>query len=170
MPISQWNGATADIRAAKSVDIGCVRLTERCLPSDPPTAQEIAAAVELTMDTLAGAFDVVDVREARTFIGVAGTVTTLSAVNQGLVEYDPERTHLSTMSLTEVRRTTARLLELTREQRAEIQAIHPGRVDVIGSGALIVRTVAEQLAVRAGLTEMVVSEHDILDGIALSLA
>jgi exopolyphosphatase/guanosine-5'-triphosphate,3'-diphosphate pyrophosphatase len=74
------------------------------------------------------------------------------------------------MSLTEIRRTTARLLELPRAQRAEIQAIHPGRVDVIGGGALIVRTVAEQLAVRAGLTEMVVSEHDILDGIALSLA
>jgi exopolyphosphatase/guanosine-5'-triphosphate,3'-diphosphate pyrophosphatase len=152
------------------VDIGCVRLTERCLPGDPPTAQEIAAAVEVAMDTLAVAFDAVDVREARTFIGVAGTVTTLSAVNQGLAEYDPERTHLSTMSLSEIRRTTAGLLELTREQRAEIQAIHPGRVDVIGGGALIVRTVAEQLAVRAGLTEMVVSEHDILDGIALSLA
>ena len=168
--LGTWNGVTADIRAAKSVNIGCVRLTERCLPTDPPTAQEIAAAVELTMDTLAVAFDAVDVREARTFIGVAGTVTTLSAVNQGLAEYDPERTHLSTMSLTEIRRTTARLLELPRAQRAEIQAIHPGRVDVIGGGALIVRTVAEQLAVRAGLTEMVVSEHDILDGIALSLA
>ncbi len=167
--LGTWNGITADIRAAKSVNIGCVRLTERCLPSDPPTAQEIAAAVDLTMDTLATAFDAVDVREARTFIGVAGTVTTLSAVNQGLTDYDPERTHLSTMSLTEIRRTTARLLELPRAGRAEIQAIHPGRVDVIGGGALIVRTVAEQLAVRAGLTEMVVSEHDILDGIALSL-
>ncbi len=168
--LGTWNGVTAEVRAARSVDIGCVRLTERCLPGDPPTAEEIAAAVDVTMTALAPAFDAVDVREARTFIGVAGTVTTLSAVNQGLVEYDPGSIHLSTMSLTEIRRTTTRLLDLTREQRGEIQAIHPGRVDVIGGGALIVRTVAEQLAVRAGLTEMVVSEHDILDGIALSLA
>ena len=165
-----WDGVKAEVRAAKSVDIGCVRLTERCLHTDPPTADEIEAAVKLTTEVLGGAFAVVPVDQAHTFIGVAGTVTTLSAVNQGLTEYDAERTHLSRLSLDELRSTAARLLSLTREERGALGSVHPGRVDVIGAGAIVVRTLAEELSARAGINEMVVSEHDILDGIALSLA
>ncbi len=165
-----WDGAKANVLAARSVDIGCVRLTERCLHSDPPTAEEIAAGERLAGEVLAEAFAVVPVDQARTFIGVAGTVTTLSAVSLGLTEYDSERTHLSRLPLDTIRETSNRLLRLSREQRAAITVIHPGRVDVIGAGAIVVRTLAEQLAARAGITEMVVSEHDILDGIALSLA
>ena len=165
-----WDGVKAEVEAAKSVDIGCVRLTERCLHTDPPTPAEIAAGVELAGAVLGGAFAAVPVERAHTFIGVAGTVTTLSAVSQGLTEYDSQRTHLSRLSLAELGATTERLLGLTHVERAALGAIHPGRVDVIGAGAIVVRTLAEELSRRAGIGEMVVSEHDILDGIALSLA
>jgi exopolyphosphatase/guanosine-5'-triphosphate,3'-diphosphate pyrophosphatase len=167
--LGTWDGRKVDVLAAKSVDIGCVRLTERCLPGDPPTPAEIEAATKLAQEILADAFAAVPVARARTFIGVAGTVTTLSAVHMGLPEYDPERLHLSRMDLAAIRTTTADLLAMTRRQRSELGAMHPGRVDVIGAGAIIVHTIAEELAARAGITELVVSEHDILDGIALSL-
>jgi exopolyphosphatase / guanosine-5'-triphosphate,3'-diphosphate pyrophosphatase len=168
--LGRWDGAKVDVLAARSVDIGCVRLTERCLHTDPPTGAEVADAVRVASEVLAGAFDVVPVERARTFIGVAGTVTTLSAVQQNLPEYDPERTHLARMSLEDIRDTTARLLSMTRDERAALGAMHPGRVDVIGGGGIVVRTLAEQVAERAGIRELVVSEHDILDGIALSMA
>lgn len=168
--LGTWDGAKVDVLAARSVDVGCVRLTERCLHTDPPTGAEVAAAVGVAGDVLAEAFAAVPVERARTFIGVAGTVTTLSAVHLDLPEYDAEAIHLSRMPLDAVRDVTARLLGMTHEQRAAIGSMHPGRVDVIGGGAIVVRTLAEQLAARAGITELVVSEHDILDGIALSLA
>ncbi|HEY0805718.1 MAG TPA: Ppx/GppA phosphatase family protein [Pseudonocardiaceae bacterium] len=168
--LGTWDGRKVDVTAARSVDIGCVRLTERCLPSDPPTPDEIDNATRVATDVLATAFAAVPVEQARTFIGVAGTVTTLSAVDMGLAEYDPEILHLSRMSLDAVRATTATLLAMDRRERAVIGSMHPGRVDVIGGGAIVVRTIAEELAKRAGITELVVSEHDILDGIALSLA
>jgi exopolyphosphatase/guanosine-5'-triphosphate,3'-diphosphate pyrophosphatase len=168
--LGTWDGRKADVQAARSVDIGCVRLTERCLPSDPPTPDEIEAATELARKILADAFAAVPVARTRTFIGVAGTVTTLSAVHMDLPEYDSERLHLSRMPLSAIRKTTADLLAMNREQRAALGPMHPGRVDVIGGGAIIVQTIAEELAARAGITELVVSEHDILDGIALSLA
>jgi exopolyphosphatase / guanosine-5'-triphosphate,3'-diphosphate pyrophosphatase len=167
--LGTWDGRKADVTAARSVDIGCVRLTERCLHGDPPTAGEVATAVQVTTDVLAEAFDVVPVRQASTFIGVAGTVTTLSAVAMGLSEYDPDVLHLSRMSLEQIRQASGTLVGMTKAQRAAVGSMHPGRVDVIGGGAIVVRTLAEQLAARAGITEMVVSEHDILDGIALSL-
>lgn len=165
-----WDGRRAAVEAACSVDVGCVRLTERCLRSDPPSRQEIAAAVRVTTDALAQAFDAVPVSKARTWIGVAGTVTTLSAVAQDLPTYDAERIHLSTLSLARISQVTDCLLGMTRAERAEIGSMHPGRVDVIAGGAIVVRTLAEQLAEHAGITELLVSEHDILDGVALSLS
>jgi exopolyphosphatase/guanosine-5'-triphosphate,3'-diphosphate pyrophosphatase len=168
--LGNWDGSKVDVTAARSVDIGCVRLTERCLHSDPPTAGEVATAVQVTTEVLAEAFDAVPVERAKTYLGVAGTVTTLSAVNLGLAEYDPDMLHLSRMSLDQIRETTDRLVRMTKAERATIGAMHPGRVDVIGGGAIIVRTLAEQLAARAGITEMIAGEHDILDGIALFLA
>jgi len=157
------------VHAARSVDIGCVRITERCLRSDPPTDEERAAARELAQRTLAQAFEVVPVEQARTWVGVAGTVTTLSAVSLNLPKYDPEKIHLSRLDLPELHRVADELLTRNRDQRMEYGAMHPGRVDVIGGGALIVEVLADELAKRAGITELVVSEHDILDGIALSL-
>ena len=167
--VGTWDGKRAEITGALSVDIGCVRITERCLPTDPPTAAEIASAREFAATTLQPAFDVVPVAGAKTWIGVAGTVTTLSAVEQGLPEYDSERTHLSRLSRTALARTAEQLLTATKDERAANPVIHPGRVDVIGGGALIVDVLAAKLAATADIHELLVSEHDILDGIALSL-
>lgn len=164
-----WDGVRAEVRAARSVDLGCVRITERCLRGDPPSAGEVAAAETFAADVLAAAFPDVPVAQARTWIGVAGTVTTLSAIAQQLPEYDPERTHLSRLSTAEIADTTAALLAASRAEIAANAVVHPGRVDVIAGGALIVRVLAEQLRARAGIVELVVSEHDILDGIALAL-
>ena len=168
--LGDWDGTSASITAARSVDIGCVRITERCLASDPPTEAEIAAGAAFAGEVLAEAFAAVPVAMARTWVGVAGTVTTLSAVAQGLTEYDSERTHLSRLSRTDLDRTATTLLTADHATRSAMGAVHPGRVDVIGGGALIVRTVAGHLADTAGISELLVSEHDILDGIALSIS
>ncbi|HEV2889228.1 MAG TPA: Ppx/GppA phosphatase family protein [Frankiaceae bacterium] len=150
---------------AVSVDVGCVRLTERWLRSDPPTDEEVAGAtadVARALDTVEAA---VDVSQARTFVGMAGSVTTLGAMALGLDEYDPDAIHLTRLSAERVEELTAALLRATREERARIGAMHPGRVDVIGAGALVLREIVRRWSLR----EVVVSERDILDGIALSL-
>jgi exopolyphosphatase/guanosine-5'-triphosphate,3'-diphosphate pyrophosphatase len=167
--LGTWDGTAASVKVARSVDIGCVRITERCLRGDPPTADEIRAGRNLAEQVLESAFEAVPVADARTWIGVAGTITTLAAVALGLPEYDPEVTHLSRLSLGEIRATAERLLGADRAERAANRAIHPGRVDVIGGGSLIALILAEQLNARAGISELLASEHDILDGIALSL-
>lgn len=167
--LGEWDGTRPDVTAARSVNVGCVRITERHLHSDPPTAAEISAARQFAAQTLQAVFASVPVQKARTWVGVAGTVTTLSAVAQRLPGYDAERTHLSRLSLEQLRDTAQSLLASTRRQRAANPVIHPGRVDVIAGGALIVAVLAEELHDRAGITELVVSEHDILDGIALGL-
>jgi exopolyphosphatase/guanosine-5'-triphosphate,3'-diphosphate pyrophosphatase len=157
------------LAAAKSVDIGCVRITERCLKSDPPTPDECKAAEELARGVLEAAFDAVPVAKARTWIGLAGTMTQLSSVAQRLPSHDPALVHLSRLSHQQLHAVCAELLAMTHAERAANPTIHPGRVDVIGGGALIVRVLADELLARAGIDELVVSEHDILDGIALSL-
>ncbi|MFC9786476.1 exopolyphosphatase [Rhodococcus sp. NPDC127528] len=162
-------GDGAGVRAAYSTDIGCVRITERCLHDDPPTAEQVAQAREFASAKLAEAFERVPVEQAHTWVGVAGTMTTLAAVSLDLPHYDAERVHLSRMSLPRLHEVNAKLLHMTHEQRAAIAPIHPGRVDVIGGGAIVADTLAEELARRAGIDELVVSEHDILDGIALSI-
>jgi exopolyphosphatase / guanosine-5'-triphosphate,3'-diphosphate pyrophosphatase len=167
--LGDWDGVTATVTAARSVDIGCVRITERCLPSDPATEAECAAAADLARSVLAPAFEDVPVGNARTWVGTAGTMTQLAALALGLTSHDPELVHLSRLSGAQVREVSASLLAATRAERAADPAIHPGRVDVIGGGSLIVRVLAEELRARAGPDRLVVSEHDILDGIALSL-
>ena len=155
--------------AARSVDVGCVRLTERCLPDDPPAPEQVAAAREVAGGILAGAFAAVSVEDVRTWVGVSGTVTTLSALAMDLPDYDADAVHLSRLTVADLHRVTASLLAMPRDERAALGPMHPGRVDVIGAGAIVVEEVAHELAARAGITEMVVSEHDILDGIARSL-
>ena len=155
-----------DVTAARSVDIGCVRLTERRLRSDPPTEEEVAAAradIETALDSVLAA---VPVSEARTMLGLAGSVTTVAALALDLPAYDPGRIHHSIHSHQEVHEVTRRLLAATRAERAALPVMHPGRVDVIAAGALVLDTVCE----RFGLSPVVASEHDILDGIAWSLA
>ncbi|MEV1333889.1 Ppx/GppA phosphatase family protein [Micromonospora costi] len=154
------------VRAAVSMDIGCVRMTERHLHGDPPGLDEIAAAQADIAVAVDRALAVVPGREAATLIGLAGSVTTVVAIAQGLQAYDPERIHHARVSYDAVAEVTADLLGRTREQRLAIPVMHPGRADVIGAGALVLRVIME----RAGMPSVVASEHDILDGIAWSLA
>ena len=161
---------TVQVTGAKSVDIGSVRLTERCLPDDPPSSSQIAAAREVAAGVLEDAFAAVPVETARTWVGVAGTLTTLSGIAQQLPSYDPEAVHLSRLSRDDVRRVAQMLITSPRVEREKHGALHPGRVDVIGAGALVVEALADELHARAGIEQVVVSEHDILDGIARSIA
>ena len=159
------------VRAARSVDVGCVRMTERHLLhegaiSDPPTAGQISAIKADVAAALDRAEETVPLREAATLVGLAGSVTTVAAIALGLESYDSEAIHHSRLSLAQVREITGRLLSLTHAERAAIPVMHPGRVDVIAAGALVLLSIME----RTGAGEVVVSEHDILDGIAWSLA
>jgi exopolyphosphatase / guanosine-5'-triphosphate,3'-diphosphate pyrophosphatase len=150
---------------SRSMDVGCVRMTERHLRSDPPTPDQIEAAVADVRQAIDQVRDDVPLYDVGAFIGVAGTVTTVAAIALGLDHYDAAAIHGRVMSATEVHDVTARLLAMTHDERAALPVMHPGRVDVIGAGALILRTLVEA----TGVTEVIASEHDILDGIALSL-
>lgn len=151
---------------AISMDIGCVRMTERHLRSDPPTPGEIAAATADITTAIDTALSVVPGRSARTFVGLAGSVTTVTALALNLSSYESERIHHSRISYAAVAETTEALLSATVAERRALPVMHPGRADVIGAGALILKTIME----RAGAREVIASEHDILDGIAWSLA
>ncbi|GAB3452300.1 Ppx/GppA phosphatase family protein [Streptomonospora sediminis] len=166
-----WGGpepAPADagpVRAARSVDIGCVRLAERHLTDDPPTAAQVAAAtadIDAALDEAAGA---VPLEQAASLVCVAGTATTVAGIALDLSEYDPERIHHSWVPAARVHEIAQELLAMTHEQRAAIGVMHPGRVDVIGAGALIL----SRVVTRTGAAGFVASEHDILDGIAWGL-
>jgi exopolyphosphatase/guanosine-5'-triphosphate,3'-diphosphate pyrophosphatase len=151
--------------AGLSVDIGCVRLTERHLHTDPPLPAEISAATADIDAALAAVAAKVPLTDARTLIGLAGSVTTVAGIALGLAAYDPARIHHAVISAPQVHQVTRDLLSQTREQRAAIPVMHPGRVDVIGAGALVL----DRVLIRFGFGQVVVSEHDILDGIAWSL-
>jgi exopolyphosphatase/guanosine-5'-triphosphate,3'-diphosphate pyrophosphatase len=152
------------VTAARSVDVGCVRLTERHLVDDPPTPAQVTAAEADIDAALAQVRAEVPVADARTAVGLAGSVTTVAALALGLPTYDRDRIHLTRLARVDVEKVTGDLLAMTRAERAALPVMHPGRVDVIGAGALILRTVVERL----DLTEVLVSEADILDGIAWS--
>ncbi|MFF3856293.1 exopolyphosphatase [Micromonospora sp. NPDC002575] len=154
------------VEAAISMDVGCVRMTERHLLGDPPGLDQIAAAQADITVAVDRALEAVPGRQAATLVGLAGSVTTVVAIAEGLTEYEPERIHHARVSYGAVAEVTAGLLAKTREQRLAIPVMHPGRADVIGAGALVLRTIME----RAGMSTVVASEHDILDGIAWSLA
>lgn len=162
-------GSGTEVEAARSMDIGCVRLTERFIHSDPPAKAEIAEAEAFARELIKEAFNVVPVEKTKTWIGVAGTVTTLSALVQGLEVYNSEEIHLSRITLDNVREITDGILSMTHDERASLGPMHPGRVDVICGGAIVLRAIAEELSNRAGISALVCSEHDILDGIAFSL-
>ena len=159
-------GDSAGVRAARSVDIGCVRLTERHLHGDPPTAEEIARTERDIRAALGEVTAEVPVGEAVTLVGLAGSVTTVAALALGLPAYDADAIHGSRIRVADVRRVADQLLGASRERRAAEAVMHPGRVDVIGAGASVLRVVMDTF----GFDEVVVSEHDILDGIALRLA
>jgi exopolyphosphatase / guanosine-5'-triphosphate,3'-diphosphate pyrophosphatase len=159
-------GDGAGVRAARSVDIGCVRMTERHLHGDPPTVAEIRRAEDDIRAALAEVTAEVPVGEASSLVGLAGSVTTVAALALELPAYDADAIHGSRIPVDAVRAVTADLLAATRVRRAAMPVMHPGRVDVIGAGALVLRVLMDEF----GMAEVVVSEHDILDGIALRLA
>ena len=154
------------MRSARSVDVGCVRLTERHLHDDPPTVAQVEAARSDVRAALDEVRRTVDVSAARTLVGLAGSVTTVVALALGLDSYRPERIHHARIGAADVHRVTSSLLAMTRAERAALPVMHPGRVDVIGAGALVLDTVMREL----GADAVVASEHDILDGIAFSAA
>jgi exopolyphosphatase/guanosine-5'-triphosphate,3'-diphosphate pyrophosphatase len=158
-------GGPEGVSGARSVDIGCVRMTERHLHTDPPTAAEVAAAtadIDAALEIVAAS---VPVHQAHTLVGLAGSVTTVAGIALGLARYDAARIHHSRIPAAQVHAVTTTLLGQTRVQRAAIPIMHPGRVDVIGAGALVLDRAIAQF----GFGEVLVSEHDILDGIAWSL-
>nr|WP_246582212.1 exopolyphosphatase [Cellulomonas hominis] len=161
--------------AAYSMDVGCVRITERHLQSDPPTAAEVAAAEADVRAALDVAAQHVPFGRTATLVGLAGSVTTVTAHALGLPAYDPAAIDGSVLGVDAVVGACDDLLARDRASRAALGFMHPGRVDVIGAGALVWREVvqrvrAEVQAAGGALTEVVTSEHDILDGIAWSVA
>jgi exopolyphosphatase / guanosine-5'-triphosphate,3'-diphosphate pyrophosphatase len=153
--------------AAHSLDIGSVRMTERHLPSDPPTASERQAAtraIDSALDDLP--LHGVVLEEASTLVGVAGTITTVAAMVLDLPSYQRERINHARLAVTDVDAVTQRLLGMTVAQRKSLPFMHPGRADVIGAGALIL----DRVLARTRMRSMLVSEADILDGIAWSVA
>lgn len=161
--------------AAHSMDVGCVRMTERHLRADPPTGEQLATARADVTAALDAAAAVVPLGEAATLVGLAGTVTTVTAHALGLDRYDPVRIHGAQLPTDRVLAACAALTSLPRAELAALPFMHPGRVDVIAGGALVWATVVErvraEVAHRGGrLDHVVTSEHDILDGIALSAA
>lgn len=148
-----------------SVDIGCVRMTERHLHGDPPTAAQVAQVQSDIAAALAQVRAKVPVEQARSLVGLAGTVTTMAAMALGLPRYDTELQHGATMTSAEVGQVAAALLAMTRAERAQLPFMHPGRVDVIGGGALILDAIMEQF----DMDRVIVSECDLLDGIVYRL-
>ncbi|GGC92940.1 hydrolase [Tersicoccus solisilvae] len=162
------------VRASLSTDVGCVRMTERHLNEDPPTEAQIAAATADIDAAIDAAAAVVPLEDTATVIGVAGTITTVTAHALGLGEYDAGAIHGAELDVATLRASADALLHATRAERAAMPFMHPGRVDVIGAGALIWSQILERVAATTGsgtapVRTAVTSEHDILDGIALSV-
>ena len=157
---------TQGVTAAASVNVGCVRMSERHLTSQPPTAVQLIRATQDIDSAIMSAGEVVAFREAQTLIAVAGTATTVAAAALGLDHYDRYAIHLSRISAERVHEVSAMFAGMTRDQIAALGYMHPGRVDVITSGALVL----SRVMTLTGAEGFVASESDILDGIAWSLA
>lgn len=161
---TEFVSGSARPEAAISLQMGCVRMTERHLRSDPPTNNELAACEADVRRELRRVRDVIDVSKARTVIGLAGTVTALSAMQLGLLRYDATRTHHSRLNAAQVATLGARLARASVSERRGL-LVEPARAEVIVGGAVVLATTMSEL----GLSELLVSEHDILDGLAASL-
>lgn len=159
----------AEVRGAISVDLGAVRITERLLTGDPPTPAQISAAEIWITDVVSRALGGLDLRRVQRVLTVAGTAMTVAAGALRHSALDEAALDGQRVPFAAVGRTADELLRATRAHRAMLRYVLPGRVDVIGGGALILRLITDQLAARTSLTELVVSRADILDGLALSL-
>ena len=154
------------VDTAISVNIGCVRMTERHFHNDPPTADEIALARRDIQNAIDIAYASVDIKSAKTLVCVAGTATTVAAAALDLLEYDRYAIHLSRIQADQVHDVSKKLSSMTRDERAALGFMHPGRVDVITAGSLVLSEIVKA----TGAKEFVASENDILDGMAWSLA
>ena len=153
------------VDAARSVNIGCVRMSERHFKNDPPTKSQIESAREDIKIAIALAAEVVPINSAKTLVAVAGTATTVAAAALNLAKYDSDLIHLAKISAIETRRVSNWLLSLTRQERSDLGYMHPGRVDVIAAGSLVLAEIIEA----TGLDSFVASENDILDGMVWSM-
>ena len=156
----------AEVSAAKSVNIGCVRMSERHLNQQPPTSAQINAAITDIDMAIADAAKVVPITTAQTLVAVAGTATTVAAAALELPSYDRHAIHLARISAEKVHKVAAMFQRLTRDEISNLGYMHPGRVDVITAGALVL----SRVMAATGASEFVASESDILDGIAWKLA
>ena len=156
----------SDVEFAKSVNIGCVRMTERNIHSDPPTAEEIENARRDIQEAIAVAASVVPITKAKTLIAVAGTATSVAASALELKEYDRHIIHLARVSAEQTHHVALTFAGMNAEQRSHVGFLHPGRADVFAAGSLVLSEIMKA----TGAKEFVASEADILDGIAGSLA
>ena len=163
-------GDESGVKASRSVNIGCVRLTERHMVNAPATEAQIARVEADTDEALDVARKTVPLQDARRVVAVAGTATTIAAAALGLDHYDSEAINAQTFSIETVQKTSRWLASLNRAEREALGYMHPGRVDVIGAGATIYARILTRLNELTGgaVDSVTVSEHDILDGIALS--
>lgn len=164
-------GSSSGIIASRSVDVGCVRMTERHLGSNPPTQLQQEAVLEDVDRAIDHVLQTVALGETQTLVGVAGSVTTITAHALGLESYDADRLNGTVLEAQEIQTACRELTEMTRDQRSDLPFMHPGRVDVIGGGALVWARILERVTQETSgrVHSATTSEHDILDGIALSL-
>jgi exopolyphosphatase/guanosine-5'-triphosphate,3'-diphosphate pyrophosphatase len=153
------------VEKAKSVNIGCVRMSERHFKHDPASIEEIEAARKDIQFAITEASTFVDIKSAKSLIAVAGSATTVAAAALNLPEYDRYAIHLSRISAEKVHEVSEMFLSMNRNQRAGLGYMHPGRVDVIGAGSLVLSEIVKAV----GAKEFIACESDILDGIAFSL-
>ena len=154
------------VEFAKSVNIGCVRMSERHLNLQPPTMAQIAEAIIDIDLAITQAAKVVPISQAISLVAVAGTATTVAAAALKLAEYDRYLIHLSRISAPSVHQVAAMFQSMNKDQIAALGYMHPGRVDVITAGALVL----SRIMAATGASEFIASESDILDGIAWSLS
>ncbi|MFW0121705.1 exopolyphosphatase [Rothia sp. CCM 9419] len=163
-------GDNQSLFAARSVNIGCVRLTERHQVSAPMTEEQKQRIIADVEEALEEALAHVQLSQAQRVVGVAGTVTTIVAEHYGLESYDPRRINGAELSIQDIEQACHSLAQMTAEERAGRGFMHPGRVDVIGTGAVIWAHIIRRLEQLTGgaVYSATASEHDILDGLVLS--
>lgn len=161
--------ADGKILGSTSVQMGCVRMTERIMRADPPTATEVEIAADFVAQQIEKVREIVPVEKAATFVGVAGTFTTLSALAQGLETYDRSEIHNSELRIDALKLVTRQLIGESAAARAAHPVVHPGRADVIAGGSVVVEGVIDMIASLGTAETLVISEKDILDGIVAGL-
>ena len=161
--------AEGEILGAHSAQMGCVRLTERVMRTDPPTEAEVEIAADYVEQRMQEVEKIVPISDAQTFVGCAGTFTTLSALAQGLERYDADAIHGSELRFDALRVLTRQLMDVPSDVRALNPVIHPGRADVIGGGSVAVEGIIRMIERNSDAKSFFISEKDILDGIVAGI-